>query len=234
MELQIKDIRIHYGEVEAIKGVGLQIDAGETVSLLGANGAGKSTLLKAVSGLKKISSGEIWFRDRRIDEAPSQEIVRQGIIQVPEGRRLFTNMTVRENLLMGAYLRQDGRISESLTSIYQHFPVLEKRSKVRAGSLSGGEQQMLAISRALMAQPRIFLLDEPSIGLSPIMVAEITKVISDIGKGGLAIFLVEQNVRIAFKISHRGYVLETGRVVLHGKTSDLEKNEYVKKAYLGV
>lgn len=234
MELHLKEVRVYYDRVEAIKGISLQINAGETVSLLGANGAGKTTVLKTISGLKRISAGEIWFRGERIDRIAPQGIVRLGIIQVPEGRRLFPNMTVFENLLMGAYLRKDNEeIKKGLEKIYGHFPVLKERGKQRAGSLSGGEQQMLAIGRALMAKPKLLLFDEPSIGLSPLLVGEIAKVIRDIGEDGIAMFLVEQNSRLAFKLSQRGYVMETGRIVLQGSTADLENKEHVKKAYLG-
>lgn len=234
MKLELKDVRVHYGKVEALKGVSLQIDEGEAVGLMGANGAGKSTALKAVSGLKRITSGEIWFEGKRIDRVSPQDIVKLGVVQIPEGRRLFPNMTVYENLLLGAYLRKDkGGIKKTLDDIYGHFPVLGERRRQRAGTLSGGEQQMLAIGRALMAKPRLLLLDEPSIGLSPVVVAEIGRVIAEVSRGGIAILLVEQNARLAFRLSQRGYVLETGRVVLHGSTTELANNEYVKKAYLG-
>jgi len=234
VELELREVSVNYNRVEAVKGVSLQIDAKERVSLLGANGAGKTTVLRAVSGLKGISFGQIWFKDKRIDKLGAQDIVRLGIVQVPEGRRLFLNMTVYENLLMGCYLRGDkSSIEQSLEEIYGHFPVLKGRKNQQAGSLSGGEQQMLAIGRALMAKPRLLILDEPSMGLSPIMVAEIGKVIEDITGAGITIFLVEQNSRLAFKLSRRGYVIERGRIVLEGDTVDLENNEYVKRAYLG-
>jgi branched-chain amino acid transport system ATP-binding protein len=234
MELQIKEVKVHYDMVEALKGISLKINLGETISIMGANGAGKTTMVKAISGLKKITSGEIWFKDKRIDKFSSQDIVRLGVVQVPEGKRLFKNMTVLENLLMGAYLKEEREeVIKSLKEIYGHFPVLEMRRSQVAGSLSGGEQQMLSISRALMATPEILLLDEPSIGLSPLMVGEITKVISNISKGGISVLLIEQNTRLAFKLSQRGYVMETGRIVLEGSTVDLQKNDYVKKAYLG-
>lgn len=234
MRLQLKDIRVHYDKVEAIRGISLETGAGEVVSLLGANGAGKTTVLKAVTGLKKITSGEIWFEDKRIDKTGPQGIVRFGITHVPEGRRLFPDMSTYENLLMGAYLREDKKeIRKSLEEIFGHFSILKERLNQQAGSLSGGQQQMLAIGRALMAKPKLLMLDEPSMGLSPIMVAEIAKVITAISESGISIFLVEQNSRLAFKLSQRGYVLETGRVVLQGNTSELENNDYVKKAYLG-
>jgi branched-chain amino acid transport system ATP-binding protein len=234
VELQLKEVRVRYDKVEAVKGISLQICRKEVVSLLGANGAGKTTVLKTVSGLKRITSGEIWFKDKRIDKIEPQNIVRLGIIQIPEGRRLFLNMSVIENLLMGAYLEEGkAETKKSLEEIYSHFPVLEARKNQRASSLSGGEQQMLAIGRALMAKPKLLLLDEPSMGLSPVMVGEIAKVIRDISEVGISIFLVEQNSRLAFKISQRAYVLETGRIVLQGNVFDLENNEFVKKAYLG-
>jgi len=234
MELHIKEIKVHYDKVEALKGISLKINLGETISVMGANGAGKTTLLKTISGLKKITSGEIWFKDKRIDKSPSQEIVRLGIAQVPEGKGLFKNMTVLENLLMGAYLKKKREeVNKGLETIYGHFPILQGRKNQLAGSLSGGEQQMLSISRALMATPEILLLDEPSMGLSPLMVAEIARVIGDISKGGMAVLLIEQNTRLAFRLSQRGYVMETGKIVLEGGTADLEKDEYVKRAYLG-
>lgn len=234
MELELREVSVNYNRVEAVKGVSLQIGAMERVSLLGANGAGKTTVLRAVSGLKSISSGEIWFKHKRIDKLGAQDIVRLGIVQVPEGRRLFLNMTVYENLLMGCYLRAEkSAIKQSLEEIYGHFPVLKGRKNQKAGSLSGGEQQMLAIGRAMMAKPKLLILDEPSMGLSPIMVAEMGKVIEDISGAGMTIFLVEQNSRLAFKLSRRGYVIERGRIVLQGDTVDLENNEYVKRAYLG-
>lgn len=234
MKLELKDVRVHYGKVEALRGASLQIDEGEAVGLMGANGAGKSTALKAVSGLNRITSGEIWFEGKRIDKVSPQHIVKLGVVQIPEGRRLFSNMTVYENLLLGAYLRKDrDGIKKTLEDIYGHFPVLGQRRRQRAGTLSGGEQQMLAIGRALMAKPKLLLLDEPSIGLSPVVVAEIGRVIAEISRGGIAILLVEQNARLTFRLSQRGYVLETGRVVLHGSTVELANNEYVKKAYLG-
>jgi len=234
VELQLKEVWVHYEKVEAIRGVSLEIDTQEIVSLLGANGAGKTTVLKAVSGLKRITSGEIWFKGRRIDGMVPDEIVQLGIVHIPEGRRLFTDMTTFENLLMGAYLINDKtEVKKNLEEIYGHFLVLSERRKQRAGSLSGGEQQMLAIGRALMAKPKLLILDEPSIGLSPMMVGEIAKVIKEINSGGISIFLVEQDSRLAFKLSQRGYVLETGKIAVQGRADELENNEYVKKAYLG-
>ena len=234
MELQLKEVWVHYEKVEAVRGVSLEIDAQEIVSLLGANGAGKTTVLKAVSGLKRITSGEIWFKGKRIDGIVPDEIVQLGIVHIPEGRRLFTDMTTFENLLMGAYLINDRtEVKKNLEEIYGHFSVLSERRKQRAGSLSGGEQQMLAIGRALMAKPKLLILDEPSIGLSPMMVGEIAKVIKEINSSGISIFLVEQNSRLAFKLSQRGYVLETGKIAVQGRADELENNDYVKKAYLG-
>ena len=234
MELQLKEVWVHYEKVEAVRGVSLGIDTREIVSLLGANGAGKTTVLKAVSGLKRITSGAIWFKGKRIDGIVPDEIVHLGIVHIPEGRRLFTDMTTFENLLMGAYLINDRtEVKKNLEEIYGHFSVLSERRKQRAGSLSGGEQQMLAIGRALMAKPKLLILDEPSIGLSPMMVGEIAKVIKEINSGGISIFLVEQNSRLAFKLSQRGYVLETGKIAVQGRVDELENNDYVKKAYLG-
>jgi len=234
VELQLKEVWVHYEKVEAVRGVSLGIDTREIVSLLGANGAGKTTVLKAVSGLKRITSGEIWFKGKRIDGIVPDEIVQLGIVHIPEGRRLFTDMTTFENLLMGAYLINDRtEVKKNLEEIYGHFSVLSERRKQRAGSLSGGEQQMLAIGRALMAKPKLLILDEPSIGLSPMMVGEIAKVIKEINSSGISIFLVEQNSRLAFKLSQRGYVLETGKIAVQGRADELENNDYVKKAYLG-
>ncbi len=235
MTLELKDVSVFYNKVQALKGVSLVVEHGEAVGLMGANGAGKTTTLKTISGLKKLASGEIWFDGSRIDALPSHEIVKLGIVQIPEGRRLFPTMTVLDNLLMGAYLRKDkAGIKQTLEDIYAHFPILEQRKSQRAGTLSGGEQQMLALGRALMAKPRVLLLDEPSIGLSPVVVAEIRRVISDISQSGIAIMLVEQNARLAFKLSRRGYVLETGEIVMQGTTEELANNDHIKKAYLGV
>jgi branched-chain amino acid transport system ATP-binding protein len=232
--LEIKDLWVRYDLVEALRGISLTNDHGEIVTMLGANGAGKSTTLKAISGLKDPASGEVWFRGERIDGLPPHEIVRLGIGHVPEGRRIFPDMTVMDNLLMGTHLRRDSvGIKRDLEDIFAHFPILQERRNQQGGSLSGGEQQMLAIARALMSSPKIILMDEPTLGLSPLMVREIRRITGDINKNGVGIILVEQNARMALSTAHRGYVLMTGRIVLEGDSQQLLNNEQVKKFYLG-
>ena len=234
MLLELKDIRAHYDQVEALKGVSVELEEGTIVVLIGANGAGKSTMLKVISGLKKLTSGQIRFRGERIDGASPQSIVRRGIAHVPEGRRVFPYMTVYENLRMGAYTRKDGDgITKGLEMIYESFPILRERAKQQAGSLSGGEQQMLAIARALMSKATLILMDEPSLGLSPLMVSTIAEVITNINRQGISILLVEQNARMALRVAQRGYVMETGRITVQGDTQSLASDEQVKKAYLG-
>jgi branched-chain amino acid transport system ATP-binding protein len=235
MLLEIRDIRVHYDKVEALKGVSINVDEGSVVVLIGANGAGKSTVLRAISGLKELTSGQILFRSKPIDRLPPRSIVAGGIAHVPEGRRIFPYMTVYENLRMGAYLRQGQKgISKDLEMVYEHFPILRQRARQQGGSLSGGEQQMLALARALMAKPTLLLMDEPSLGLSPIMVTTIGKIITDLNREeGLSILLVEQNARLALRLAQRGYVIETGRIVLEGDVKNLANDERVKKAYLG-
>ena len=234
MWFEVKNIRVHYERVEVLKGISIELDMGSMISLIGANGAGKTTILRAVSGLKRPTTGEIWFKGERIDGIPPQKITGAGIAHVPEGRKVFPQMTVYENLKMGAYLRSDsGEISQDLENIYVHFPILKKRSRQQAGSLSGGEQQMLAIARALMTKPSVMLLDEPTLGLSPLMVTEIAKIITDINLQRVGVVLVEQNAYLALSLAQKGYVLETGRIVLEGYTKDIINNEHVKKAYLG-
>lgn len=234
MLFEIKDLRIHYEGAEALKGISLEVEEGEIVTLIGSNGAGKTTTLRAISGLKSPTSGEIWFEGRRIDQMSPQDVVRIGIIHVPQGRELFPYMSVLENLKLGAFLRRDrGKIKKDLENLLEYFPRLRERSRQQAGTLSGGEQQMLAIACALMGNSRLLLLDEPSSGLSPIMVKEIGKIVSDINQRGTSILLVEQNARLALRLAHRGYVLETGTIVLHGSTKELLRSEHVKKAYLG-
>jgi branched-chain amino acid transport system ATP-binding protein len=234
MLLSVKDIRTHYGKLEAIKGVSLEVEQGEIVTLLGSNGAGKTTVLKAISGLKYPTSGEIWYSNRRIDRNRTPQIVRMGISYILEGQRIFRDMSVESNLALGAYIRNDKEnIRTELQEVYRHFPILEERKKQRAGSLSGGEQQMLAISRALMSKPKLLMMDEPSIGLSPIMVNEITSIIKTINKQGISVLIVEQNAAIALRLADRGYVIETGRIVFSGSRDQLLKDERVKKAYLG-
>ena len=233
--LEVRDLRVHYGTVEAVKGVSFHLDAGEMISLIGANGAGKSTILRALTGLVQPSAGTISFENTSLVGLPPHQIIRMGIGHVPEGRRLFPKMTVLENLKMGAYLqRSKADVAAALERIYEHFPILKERGQQRAGSLSGGEQQMLATARALMNRPRLLMLDEPSIGLSPIMTAEIGKIVQQINAMGVSVILVEQNAMLALTIAQRSYVLETGQVVMQGKAQDLLQDEGVKKAYLGL
>ena len=234
MLLEVKDIKVHYGKVEAVSQVSLQVAEGEIVALLGSNGAGKSTTLKTISGLKRPTFGEIWCSGARIDNGEPDDIVRKGIGHVPEGRRVFPLMTVEDNLLMGAYSRKDREgVKKDLENIYKSFPRLGERKKQRAGSMSGGEQQILAISRALMCKPKLLMLDEPSIGLSPIMVDQISVVIKDIHQQGISVLLVEQNATMALRLADRGYVIETGHIVLQGTGKELLNDAGVKKAYLG-
>jgi branched-chain amino acid transport system ATP-binding protein len=235
MILSVKNVSVNYGKVAALRGVSFDVERGRIVTLIGANGAGKSTTLKTISGLGPIASGEIYFEGKRIDRLLPQQIVKIGISHVPEGRRLFPSMTVMDNLEMGAFLRNNKRdIKNDLERAFKYFPVLSTRRKQRAGSLSGGEQQMLAIGRSLMAKPTLMLLDEPSIGLSPIMSRTIAKILNVINREGVSILLVEQNAKMALKLAHKGYVLETGRLVLGGTATELLSNEAVKSAYLGV
>jgi len=232
--LEIKDIRVHYGKVEAVKGVSLQVADGDVVTLLGANGAGKTTVLRTISGLTRPTSGEIWFSGQRIDRTKASRIVKLGIGHVPEARRVFPYMSVEDNLMMGAYVRGDKEaVRSDLEELFGHFPILKNRRKQKAGSLSGGEQQMLAISRALMCKPKLVLMDEPTVGVSPVMEEEIAKVIRLINKKGIAVLLVEQDAAMALKLANRGYVIEIGRIVLSGERDELANNEGVKRAYLG-
>lgn len=234
MLLEVSDLRVHYDKVEAVKGVSLGVDEGSISTLIGANGAGKTTILKAISGLLKPSAGEIRFAGQRIDNRPAHKIVGMGIAHVPEGRRLFGLMTVKHNLRLGAYLQQDKQEREqSFEQVYRHFPVLKERQNQLAKTLSGGQQQMVAMGRALMARPKVLLMDEPSLGLAPVMVAEIAKIIEGLKEAGLSVILVEQNASLALKLADKGYVLETGTIALEGPSQDLVGNAYVKKAYLG-
>jgi branched-chain amino acid transport system ATP-binding protein len=228
--LEVRDLVVNYGKTQALQGVSLEVPPGVIAALIGANGAGKSTLLKVISGLMNPLSGEIWFDGRRIDGIPGHEIVRLGIAHVPEGRRLFAKMSVLDNLKISS--RKDFR--PQLEKVFGHFPVLEKRTKQRAGTLSGGEQQMLAIGRGLMAKPRLLLLDEPSLGLAPLMVEEIAKIIVEISRTGVTILLVEQNAEMALNIAHYGFVLDTGRITLEGPAHELLASETIRQAYLGV
>jgi branched-chain amino acid transport system ATP-binding protein len=233
--LEVRDLRVHYGTVEAVKGVSFHLDAGEMISLIGANGAGKSTILRSLTGLVQPSAGTITFENISLVGLSPHQIIRRGIGHVPEGRRLFPKMTVLENLEMGAYLqRSKTDVAATLERIYEHFPILKERGHQRAGSLSGGEQQMLATARALMNRPRLLMLDEPSIGLSPIMTAEIGKIVQQINAMGVSVILVEQNAMLALTIAQRSYVLETGRIVMQGEAQELLQDEGVKKAYLGI
>ena len=232
--LKIEDINVYYGAIHAIKGISLEVHEGEIVTLIGANGAGKSTTLRTVSGLLKPKSGRIDFEGKNIAGLPAQNIVQAGISQVPEGRRIFANMTVMENLELGAFIRKDkAGIAEDFKMVFGRFPRLEERKGQEAGTLSGGEQQMLAMGRAHMSRPRQLLLDEPSMGLAPLLIKEIFTIIQDINRGGTTVLLVEQNANMALSIAHRAYVLETGRITLQGDAKELAASEEVRKAYLG-
>ena len=231
--LEVDDIHTFYGNIEALKGVSIAVDEGEIVTLIGSNGAGKSTTLRSISGLTPPREGAVRFDGREIGQVPAQDIVRLGISHAPEGRHCFQRMTVRENLELGAYLRRDKRVQEDLGRVYTLFPRLQERESQKAGTMSGGEQQMLAIGRALMASPKLLLLDEPSMGLAPILVERIYETIAEINKQGTTILLVEQNANYALEVSKRGYVLETGAVALSVRSQALRENPDVQKAYLG-
>ena len=234
--LTVNDINVYYGAIHALKGISFHVEEGEVVSLIGANGAGKTTAMHTVSGLLRSRTGDITFMGESIAKAEPHKIVRMGLAQVPEGRRVFATMTVEENLEMGAFIRGNGEktgIDEDLKMVYTRFPRLKERRRQQAGTLSGGEQQMLAIGRALMSRPKMLLLDEPSMGLSPILVQEIFDCIQEVKKGGTTVLLVEQNAKMALSISDRAYVLETGTIFMEGKAADLLDNEQVRRAYLG-
>jgi len=234
MLLEVRDIRVHYDKVEAVKGISLAAEKGMISTLIGANGAGKTTTLRAVSGLKKVTTGEIWFDGQRIDGVPTHRITGRGIAHVPEGRRLFGLMTVRHNLAAGAYLQKDRKVVEkTMAEVFEHFPRLKERQGQLARTLSGGEQQMLAMGRALMSRPKLILMDEPSMGLSPIMVQEIAKIIRQFKELGFSVLLIEQNAVLALHLADQAYVLETGSIALQGTAKELLTNEHVKKAYLG-
>ncbi len=232
--LKVKEIDVYYGAIQALKKVSIEVEQGSIVTLIGANGAGKTSTLKSISGLLRPRKGTIEFEQKDISRQAPDKIVEMGISQVPEGRRIFPNMSVLENLEMGAYLRQDKKgIGTDLESIFGRFPRLQERKKQLAGTLSGGEQQMLAIGRALMARPKLMLMDEPSMGLAPLLVKEIFEIIKDINQKGTTILLIEQNANMALSIADKAYVIETGEIVLKGTAGDLLRSEEVKKAYLG-
>lgn len=232
--LEIKDLHVYYGAIHAIKGISLTVNEGEIVTLIGANGAGKSTTLRTISGLLAPRGGSVSFLGKDISGAPAQDIVRAGISQVPEGRRIFANMTVMENLELGAYIRSDKEgIARDYEIVFGRFPRLRERREQAAGTLSGGEQQMLAMGRALMSRPKLLLLDEPSMGLAPLLIREIFHIIVDINKAGTTVLLVEQNANMALSIASRAYVLETGRITLSGDAGELAQSEAVRRAYLG-
>ena len=232
--LEVKDINVYYGAIHAIKGISLSVEEGEVVTLIGANGAGKSTTLRTISGLLKPKTGEIKFLGNNIAGMPAHKIVREGISQVPEGRRIFAEMTVLENLELGAFTRSDkDGIQSDMQMVFKRFPRLEERRLQLAGTLSGGEQQMLAMGRALMSRPKLLLMDEPSMGLAPLLIKEIFSIIVDINKTGTTVLLVEQNANMALSIANRAYVLETGRITITGDAKELAASEDIRKAYLG-
>jgi branched-chain amino acid transport system ATP-binding protein len=235
MLLDVKDIHVYYGAIHALQGISFSVQEGEIVSLIGANGAGKSTTLRTISGLLRARHGSVSFKGQDISLTPAEQIVKMGISQVPEGRKIFAPLSVRENLEMGAYTRSDpAEIQKAMNRVFSSFPRLKERINQLGGTLSGGEQQMLATGRGLMSQPSLLLMDEPSMGLSPILVEEIFKIIKEINSQGTSILLVEQNALMALSISHRAYVLETGRIVLEGNSKDIAENPQVKAAYLGI
>jgi branched-chain amino acid transport system ATP-binding protein len=235
MYFELKNISVHYDKVQALENVTLQLEQGEIVALIGANGAGKTSTLRAITALARSSSGEIWFNGQRIDRLEPAAVVALGISMVPEGRHVYPYMSVKDNLLMGAYLRRDQvEIKKDLERIFQRFPRVKERLKQQAGSLSGGEQQMVVISRALMARPKLLLLDEPSLGLAPMVVRDIARAVVEINRDeGISVILVEQNSRMALKISNRAYALETGRIALAGNSADLLNDDHIRKLYLG-
>lgn len=234
MLLEVKDLNVYYGAIHALQGISFHLDEGEIVTLIGANGAGKSTTLNTISGILRPRQGQVIFKGKDITFTPAEEIVRMGVCQAPEGRKIFATLTVMENLEMGAYTQTDkSEIQKNLERVFRSFPRLKERQNQLGGTLSGGEQQMLAIGRALMSRPQLLLLDEPSMGLSPILVEEIFNIIQEINAQGTSILLVEQNAQMALSVAHRGYVLETGKIVLEGASTDLLHDPMVAKAYLG-
>ncbi|WP_297075839.1 ABC transporter ATP-binding protein [uncultured Enterococcus sp.] len=231
--LTVENLSVHYGMIQAVHDVSFRVNEGEIVSLIGANGAGKTTILRTISGLIRPSNGSITFKDQSIQKMAPQKIVSSGLSQVPEGRHVFAGLTVQENLEMGAFLRKDKQVKEDYAQVFSKFPVLEERKHQDAATLSGGEQQMLAMGRALMSKPKLLLLDEPSMGLAPIFIREIFSIIEEIKAQGTTVLLIEQNANMALSIADRGYVLETGKIVLEGTGQELLSSEEVKKAYLG-
>ena len=232
--LEVRDLEVNYGSINAIKKISFDVNEGEVIALIGANGAGKTTTLHTITGLLKAKSGSVMFEGQELLKTPPHKIVEMGMAHVPEGRRIFQQLTVYKNLTLGAFTRKDkGAIDETLKMVYSKFPRLEERKKQVAGTLSGGEQQMLAMGRALMSKPKIVLMDEPSMGLSPLFVSEVFKIIEEIRAGGTTVLLVEQNAKKALEIADRAYVLETGKIVLSGDAKELMNNDSVKKAYLG-
>ncbi len=235
MLLQVDNIHVHYGHVAALKGISLEVGEADFVTLIGSNGAGKSTTLRAISGLERPSSGTIIFDNQHIEKAPADKILKMGIAHVPEGRRVFKDLSVTENLLLGAFTRDDKpAIEQDMEKIFEYFPTLRERQKQSSRTMSGGEQQMLAIGRALMSRPRLLLLDEPSLGIAPIIVQEIARILTEINQQGVSIVLVEQNAEMALSLARHGYVLETGTIALEGEAAQLMDNEHVRKAYLGI
>jgi len=234
MLLRVKDLSVYYGKAMALENVSLEVAEGAVVTIIGANGAGKSTILKVLSGLWPSSSGDVYFDTKKIEGMEPYEIVSLGLVHIPEGRRLFPYLNVLENLKLGASLRKDKEgVKQDLEGVFTHFPILRDRRKQKAGSLSGGEQMMLAIARGLMSKPRLLLMDEPTLGLAPVMVVELVSVIQTINKTGVSVLLVEQNVFLALQVAHRGYVLEVGKVILEGNIDQFKNSELVKRAYLG-
>lgn len=232
--LTVENLNVYYGMIHALKGLSFHVEEGEIVALIGANGAGKTTTLQTISGILQAKSGSVNFQGKEITSVPGNQIVKLGMSHVPEGRRMFSNLTVYENLMMGAYTRKDKKqIAETLEKVYERFPRLQERTRQLAGTLSGGEQQMLAMGRALMSKPRLLMLDEPSMGLAPILVEQIFDIIQELNQHGTTILLVEQNAQMALSVAHRGYVLETGKIVTTGSGEELLEDEAVKKAYLG-
>ena len=231
--LKVENINVYYGAIHAIKDVSFEVEEGEIVTLIGANGAGKSTILKTISGLLHTRTGSIYYEGKDLKGVAPHNIVKMGVAHVPEGRRMFARMTVEENLQMGAFTQPNSAVSASLENVYSRFPRLKERRKQEAGTLSGGEQQMLAMGRALMSKPKLMMMDEPSMGLAPILVEQIFDIIKELNRAGSTILLVEQNALMALSVANRGYVLETGRIVLNASAKDLLNNDSVKKAYLG-